>query len=241
MTIISTGSGSVDKLLDGGIRTGHVTDIFGNSKYARSSLSLSICINAVRSLPKSVVIFVDTQGNFRPEILLNYLNNNEEREILRRIIVVRLYSARLFSSLIKKSISYHPEVLLVDNFTSLWNTDFHGIAKHLSIMRGLRELALTALDHDVATIITNPSVPRIHNVLHREGMNPNAKDSIPRLIYGQETLGSTLSLFTSIVLSLERIEIQNSNYTVKLVKPAKNSLCRMGISKGLIHDVDNIE
>lgn len=240
MTIISTGSESVDKLLDGGIKTGHVTDIFGNSKYARNSLSLSICINAVRNLPKSVVIFVDTQGNFRPEILLNYLNNNEEREILRRIIVVRLYSARLLSSLIKKSISYQPEVLLVDNFTSLWNTDFHGIAKHLSIMRSLRELALAALDHDVATIITNPSVPRIHNVLHREGMNPNAKDSIPRLIY-QETLGSSLSLFTSIVLSLERIENQNSNYTVKLVKPAKKSLCRMGVSKGLIHDVDNIE
>jgi RecA/RadA recombinase len=240
VTIISTGSESVDKLLDGGIKTGHVTDIFGNSKYARNSLSLSICINAVRNLPKSVVIFVDTQGNFRPEILLNYLNNNEEREILRRIIVVRLYSARLLSSLIKKSISYQPEVLLVDNFTSLWNTDFHGIAKHLSIMRSLRELALAALDHDVATIITNPSVPRIHNVLHREGMNPNAKDSIPRLIY-QETLGSSLSLFTSIVLSLERIENQNSNYTVKLVKPAKKSLCRMGVNKGLIHDVDNIE
>lgn len=238
MTIISTGSRSINELLGGGIRTGLVTDIFGTSKYARNALSHSICINAARIFSDSIVIFVDTQGNFRPEIVLNYLvNTKEPSEILKRIVVVRLYSTRLFSTVIRKSILHSPQLILIDNFISLFSSEFHGITKHLSVMHHLRELAKAALDHDVATVITNPSVyQRAYQYPLKESTAFKRVAYGRNLLYEEEMLGMTLSMHTSTVLKLERSEVKDSVYSVQLVKPARNSKCFIRIVKGQIYE-----
>jgi RecA/RadA recombinase len=239
VAIISIGSNSVDKLLGGGIRTGFVSEILGNSKYARNVMSVSACINAVRMSSASTVIFMDTQGNFRPEMALDTLMNSEDRRrILNKILTVRIYSLNLFSSMINKSISRSPQMIVIDNFVSLFTSEFQGIKRHLSLMHRLRELATTALDHDLAILITNPSAFRSpdSDSYYVHGINSSELRS-PALSFHADILGTSLSTYTSFVLKVDRLEMKDGIYSVKLIKPANNSIHYFRIVKGSIYEL----
>jgi RecA/RadA recombinase len=66
--IISTGSTSIDSLLFGGIRSGMVTDLYGQSGTGKSQLCFTVCANCAEYVSREeTIMFVDTTGNFRPE------------------------------------------------------------------------------------------------------------------------------------------------------------------------------
>lgn len=240
MTIISSGSKSIDKLLGGGIRTGFITDIFGDSKLARNALSLSACISAARIFCDSFVVYIDTGGNFRPELAIDHLDGSDDSDkILRRIIAVRLYSIRLFSSTIRKSLVRRPKMIVIDNFVTLFTNEVDGITKHLSVMHHLRKLAVTALNHDVAIVITNPSVYQKTDYYYAY-KKTNQQPTPERLHskYQEEVLGSTLGIYTHIALKIERSQMKHSAYSIKLVKPVNNSLYHVRISNGRLEELE---
>jgi RecA/RadA recombinase len=238
VTIIASGHKSIDTLLGGGIRSGFITDIFGDSKLARNTISLSACIGAARAFCDSAVIYIDTRGNFRPELVLEHLRGSpESNKILNKIVVVRLNSIILLRSTIRKALVHRPRMMVIDNFVTLFTTEFNGITRHLSIMHHLRDLAVTALNHDLAVIITNPSVYQKTDYYHNRKANLKSISEGPYIISKKEVLGSTLGIYTDTVLQIERSRIEKSVYYVRLVKPHKHSKYRMRITNGCIEEL----
>ncbi|EER05366.1 structural maintenance of chromosome, putative [Perkinsus marinus ATCC 50983] len=73
MIRISTGCPSIDALLRGGVETGSITEVFGESRSGKSQFCHALCVAA--QLPVSQggaagrSLYIDTEGTFRPERL----------------------------------------------------------------------------------------------------------------------------------------------------------------------------
>ena len=71
---ITTGSKELDKLLNGGIETGSITELFGEFRTGKSQLCHTMAVTC--QLPISLggaegkCLYIDTEGTFRPERLL---------------------------------------------------------------------------------------------------------------------------------------------------------------------------
>lgn len=68
---ISTGSKELDSLLDGGIETGSITELFGEFRTGKTQLCHQLCVTC--QLPfnqgggEGKALYIDTEGTFRPE------------------------------------------------------------------------------------------------------------------------------------------------------------------------------
>jgi DNA repair protein RAD51 len=68
---LSTGSKELDKLLNGGIETGSITEIFGEFRTGKTQLCHQLCVTC--QLPvdqgggEGKALYIDTEGTFRPE------------------------------------------------------------------------------------------------------------------------------------------------------------------------------
>lgn len=71
--MITTGSQEVDTLLGGGMESGSITEIFGESRTGKTQLCLTLCVTCQLERGKGggegKAMFIDTEGTFRPERL----------------------------------------------------------------------------------------------------------------------------------------------------------------------------
>jgi DNA repair protein RAD51 len=236
VTIITSGHKSIDKLLGGGIRSGLITDIFGDSKLASNTITLAACIAAARTFQNSSVVYIDTIGNFRPEIIFQHLDGSPDYgKILNKIIFVRLNSSVLLKSTIRKALIHQPKMIVIDSFVTLFTDEFNGITRHLSIMHHLHDLAVICLNFDVAIVITNPSAYQKKDYYYKKSNLQSISD--PYVISKREVLASTLGIYTHTVLQIERSQIDENVYYLRLVKPRKyNNYC-VRIINGHIEDL----
>ncbi len=71
---LSTGSRELDKLLQGGIETGSITEIFGEFRTGKTQICHTLAVTC--QLPVDMgggegkCLWIDTEGTFRPERLL---------------------------------------------------------------------------------------------------------------------------------------------------------------------------
>lgn len=63
--VISSGSPALDRLLGGGYETSRVVELYGESKTGKTQVALQAALSAATR--KFQVLFVDTEGTFRPE------------------------------------------------------------------------------------------------------------------------------------------------------------------------------
>lgn len=80
---VSTGCGSLDRLLDGGIECKAVTEIYGENGSGKTQLAHTLCIMAQRPIEEgglktpgnkpSIVLFIDTENTYRPERIVSIL------------------------------------------------------------------------------------------------------------------------------------------------------------------------
>ena len=237
VTIITSGHNSIDKLLGGGIRSGLITDIFGDSKLASNTITLAACVAAARTFQNSSVIYIDTIGNFRPELIFQQLHGSPDYgKILNKIIFVRLNSSVLLKSTIRKALIHQPKMIVIDSFVTLFTNEFKGITRHLSIMHHLHDLAVISLNFDVAIVITNPSVYQTKDYdYHKKSNLQSISDSY--VISKREVLGSTLGIYTHTVLQIERSQLEETVYYLRLVKPYKPDKFCARIINGHIEDL----
>jgi len=89
----SSGSPSIDSLLQGGFRTGRVTELFGRSGSGKTLLAAQTALLAAKERKKS--LYVDTEGSFRPERLQQMAESRgwDLGGLLENIIYVRTDSA----------------------------------------------------------------------------------------------------------------------------------------------------
>ncbi|MHA1995368.1 MAG: DNA repair and recombination protein RadA [Candidatus Hodarchaeales archaeon] len=105
MLKVTTGSASLDDLFGGGIETGAVTELYGEYRTGKTQLAHQLCVAA--QLPRELgglrvdgpikVIYIDTEGTFRPERILNmskrWEGDLDVKEVLKNILHGRAYNS----------------------------------------------------------------------------------------------------------------------------------------------------
>lgn len=169
MVQLSTGSAQLDALLQGGIETGQITEIFGESRCGKTQLCHSLCVSCQlpvdRGGGESKALYVDTEGTFRPERLVSiaerYGLNSED--VLENVTYARAYNAEHQAKLLTEAAGVFCEsryaLLIVDSATGLFRTDYTARGeladRQQALNRFLRTLQRIADEHGVAVVITN--------------------------------------------------------------------------------------
>jgi RecA/RadA recombinase len=220
--IISTGATSIDSLLSGGIRSGMVTDFYGQSGTGKSQLCFTLCVNCAGHVSREeTIMFIDTTGNFRPERIEEiaaYKNKNNNNRILNRINYVRSFSTSEQLKAVNKITEFSARLIIIDNISLLFSNEFGGVDRHLALMKYMHRLCLAAINFDCAVVITNMSRYAQTNDHFIE----------------REFMGSSVSLYSHMRLKLEIVDLERSMYKATLLQPALRRAVFFSIkSKGI--------
>jgi len=172
---ISTGSKELDKLLEGGIETGSITEIFGEFRTGKTQLCHHLCVTCqlgvLQKGAEGKALYVDTEGTFRPERLLaiaeRYGLNGED--VLENVAYARAYNTDHQSQLLLQAAGMlaagRYALIVVDSSTALYRTDYSGrgelSARQMHLARFLRSLMRFADEFGVAVVITNQVVAQV--------------------------------------------------------------------------------
>jgi RecA/RadA recombinase len=217
LVFISTGSRSFDEVLGGGIRTGMITDVYGESGSGKSQLCFSLSANCAKAGMK--VFFVDTAGTFRPERISEMTGS---RGILERITVIRALNSQDQIDSIKDAINADFRLLVVDTLTSLFSAEYFGPARHLAVMSHMHDLASFAIGTDCAVLVTN----MIRNAPTETGK------SVQR-----EFLAGSVSIYSHVKIKLSIVDPSRGWYTAALLQPPGNT-AQFAITQGGVSDRD---
>ena len=223
ITSISTGSKAVDALLGGGIQTGMITDIYGESGSGKSQLCFTLCANCSKYSAKT--LFIDTVGTFRPERIMEIAGS---QLALEKITYVRAFTTIDQMNARKKILEVQPTLVIVDSLTSLFSTEYTGPERHRALMKHLHELALLATCSGCAIVVTNMvrTAPPI-TLIDQAGRNI-AQAVVPW--QQREYLGSSVSIYSHMRMKVEIIDSAKSSFQAVLVQPARKAPVRFAIS-----------
>jgi RecA/RadA recombinase len=223
--IIPTGSLSLDRLLGGGIRTGLVTDIYGQSGAGKSQLCFSLCVNCAKYLKQNEkIMFIDTVGTFRPERISEIARQDINSKILDKILYIRALSTIEQIKAIKKIPEINPLLIINDTVTSLFSYEYRGAARHLALMKHLHELSFAAINFDCAIVITNMirTVPIIRTITAHHNNNTTKPINTTTNSYQQrEFMGTSVSIYSHIKLRLEIVNSEKSIIRANLMHPIR--------------------
>jgi len=176
---ISTGSKNLDKLLDGGIETGSITELFGEFRTGKTQLCHQLCVTC--QLPfdqgggEGKALYIDTEGTFRPERCLaiaeRYDLNGED--VLDNIAYARAYNSDHQTKLLIQAAEMMSKsrfaLLVVDSATALYRTDYSGrgelAERQMHLARFLRQLMRLADEFGIAVVITNQVVASVDGAM----------------------------------------------------------------------------
>ncbi|XP_032313641.1 DNA repair protein RAD51 homolog 4 isoform X1 [Camelus ferus] len=169
--ILSTGIGSLDKLLDAGLYTGEVTEIVGGPGSGKTQVCLCVSAHVAHGLQQNV-LYIDSNGGLTASRILQLLqartpDEEEQAGALQRIQVVRAFDIFQMLDVIQdlrgtvaqqvSSSSGTLKVVIVDSVTAVVSPLLGGQQREgLALMMQLaRELKTLARDLGVAVVVTN--------------------------------------------------------------------------------------
>ncbi|CAH3149985.1 unnamed protein product [Porites lobata] len=175
LLMVTTGSKELDKLMQGGIETGSITEIFGEFRTGKTQLCHTMAVTC--QLPveyggaEGKCMYIDTEGTFRPERLVAVADRYGLRgeEVLDNVAYARAYNSDHQSQLLLTAAAMLSEsryaLLIVDSATALYRTDYSGrgelSARQMHLARFLRTLLKLADEFGVAVVITNQVVAQV--------------------------------------------------------------------------------
>ncbi|MBD3230983.1 MAG: DNA repair and recombination protein RadA, partial [Candidatus Lokiarchaeota archaeon] len=105
---ITTGSEKLDELLNGGIETRSITEVFGEYATGKTQLAHQLC--ATVQLPKERggieggVLFIDAEGTFRPDRIVQIGERfNFDDSVLDQVYYIRAYNSDHQQLIVEKS------------------------------------------------------------------------------------------------------------------------------------------
>ena len=170
---ISTGSSSLDNLLGGGVSSGRVTEVYGESGAGKTQLCFQLCVNLLATEQKKNkeegeerkgdIVFIDTAGTFRPERLAQMAADRiSEDELLKHIFLVSARSSEEQARAVQssqESTSLNTQMLIIDTLTDNFVYEFQGedhiTSRQICLAHHLHDLAEMALDKDIPVVVTN--------------------------------------------------------------------------------------
>lgn len=172
---ITTGSTELDKLLNGGMEQGSITEIFGEFRTGKTQLCHTLAVTCQLDSDKGgssgKCLYIDTEGTFRPErlISISHRYNLDQDQVLENVSYARAYNSDHQSQLLIQAATMMSEskysLLIVDSAMALYRTDFSGRgelgARQIHLARFLRMLMRLADEYGVAVVITNQVVATV--------------------------------------------------------------------------------
>ncbi|MDG6963426.1 MAG: AAA family ATPase [Nitrososphaerota archaeon] len=159
----SSGSPGLDKMLGGGYRTGTMTELFGRSNSGKSQLAMQAALQA--AVRGDGVLYVDTEGGFRPERLEQIARARgwQMEGALQRVIFVRSDSAAEQVETVRRMQSRSStagcRLVVVDTLTRNFSLELPGKAnlpsRQASLGVHLSEMARDAYLNERAYLLTN--------------------------------------------------------------------------------------
>ncbi|MEE8178970.1 MAG: ATPase domain-containing protein [Nitrosopumilaceae archaeon] len=157
--MISTGIKKLDQLLDGGIKNGIITDIFGANGTGKTQLAMQISINSLKQGGK--ILFLDTTGEFRPERMLEIIKSqNLNSSLLDNVFVGRITNTAEQIQFLSKLIQMNNfSLVVIDNVSDLFSFEYskkeQTLEKNSSFMKYMHDLSLIAIQKKIPIVVTN--------------------------------------------------------------------------------------
>ena len=170
--MISTGIKKLDQFLDGGIKNGIITDIFGADGTGKTQLAMQISINSL--LQGGQVLFQDTTGQFRPERMLEIIKTRKlEPNLLDRVKVGRITNTGEQIQYLSKIKENEFSLIVIDDITDLFSYEYtkdeQNLEKNVTFMQYMHDLSQIAIQKKLPIIITN--MIRKINDLEKENLD----------------------------------------------------------------------
>lgn len=185
MISITTGSTALDNLLEGGMETGSVTEMYGEFRTGKTQLCHTLCVTCQLPLDQGgaegKAMYIDTEGTFRPtrlvQIAERYGVNTDM--VLENVVYARAHNSEQQLTLLDDAAALMSEdrfaLLIVDSAMALYRTDFQGRGelseRQTKLGQFMRQLQRMASEFGIAVVVTNQVVA------NPEG-GPFAKDPI---------------------------------------------------------------
>jgi DNA repair protein RAD51 len=169
---LSTGSTEIDKLLEGGVETASITEVFGEFRTGKTMLCHTLCVTCQLAVTEGgaegKAIYIDTEGSFRPERLQAIAERfgMDPAVALENVAYARAHNSEHQMELLKVAAALMAQdryaLLVVDSATALYRTDYTGRGelseRQMQMGQFLRQLTRLAEEFGVAVFITNQVV-----------------------------------------------------------------------------------
>lgn len=170
--MISTGSSALDELLQGGIETGSLTEIFGEFRTGKTQLCHTLCVTCQLPLDQGggegKAMYIDTEGCFRPNRLVAIAERYgvSPEGVLDNVVFARAHNSEQQMELLKQAAALMSEdrfvLLIVDSATALFRTDYVGRGelseRQAQLGQFLRQLQRLASEFGLAVVLSNQVV-----------------------------------------------------------------------------------
>ena len=165
---ISTGSKNLDELLDGGIETRAITELYGEYGTGKTQICHTLCVTVQQNKAEdniSRALYIDTENTFRPERIASIASARkiDPSAALENVIVAKAYNSSHQEVIIQESpnvINLHNiKIMIVDSIVSHYRAEFLGRSvlseRQQRINRLLHILLRIAETCKIAVVITN--------------------------------------------------------------------------------------
>lgn len=166
---ISTGTTSLDDLLEGGIETRAITEIYGEYGTGKTQICHTLCVMV--QLPKEKgglnagAIYIDTEGTFRPERIYHIAETREldPNQALENVVVAKAYNSA-HQELILEDVGTiidktGARLLIVDSGVAHYRAEFLGrgtlAGRQQRLNKFMHLLLRIAETYNIAAVVTN--------------------------------------------------------------------------------------
>lgn len=175
LTYLTTGSSQLDLLLNGGVETCNLTELFGEFRTGKTQLCHTLCVTCQLAKKDGggfgKAMYIDTEGTFRPERLIPIAKrfNLDPDEVIDRVYYARAYNHEHQSKLLVQAAALMATekfaLLIIDSATALYRTDYCGRgelnARQIHLGKFLRACQKIADEFGVAVVVTNQVVATV--------------------------------------------------------------------------------
>jgi len=163
---ITTSSSAFDSILDGGIKSGGITEVFGEFGTGKTQLGHQLAVNALKEFPDGEVLYIDTEGTFTP-IRIRQMAKAKglaEDDILRRVKVAKAYNSNdqiFYAEKAEELFKQGNKIVLVivDSLMALFRAEYTGRGaladRQQMVNRHMRTLQRMADLYEVPVFVTN--------------------------------------------------------------------------------------
>ncbi|MHA1904588.1 MAG: DNA repair and recombination protein RadA [Candidatus Thorarchaeota archaeon] len=171
---ISTGSKALDELFGGGLETQSITEMYGSFRSGKTQMGHQLAV-MIQQPPEqggldATAVYVDTEGTFRPERLVDMAEalDMDPAKVLKNIVWARAYNSDHQILLCDQAMEMAPEknarLLVLDSVTSHFRAEYTGrgtlAARQQKLNKHLHHLQRGAEINNMAVYITNQVMSR---------------------------------------------------------------------------------